>query len=179
MQIKTGKNIKILLSLFFVLILITGETAFISFTTIFQSTAHQKIAESVREGCESSSIVQLWYDPREPENQMIVRNEDQTVLWEGVAYSIVSIIPTSEDILYLCMTDNGETYVESTGTRFSPQHPDPIKNGLKGKVLLGQFIQLDEIVSIHCPYNGELTAPAHPRLQSFYPEISPPPPRLS
>jgi hypothetical protein len=173
------RHIKYLLVIFFILILSTGEAAFISFTSAFQSAIRIEPQESTREVLDPSSLVKLWYDPLEPANPMIIQDEGRKVLWEGVSYNVVSITPTGEDILYLCMTDNGETYVESNAVSVSRQHSNPVKDGLRGKVVLGQFIYQDTLVSIRCPYFDQFSDCTPPRIENYKPEIFPPPPRFS
>jgi hypothetical protein len=173
------RNIQFLLTLFFVLTLSTGEVAFISFASVFQSTIRFESEEAAPEVFDPASLVQLWYDPLEPANPMIIQDEGRTVLLEGVSYSVVSITPTGEDVLYLCMTDNGETYVASTAVSFSREHSNLAKEGLKGRILLGQFIYQDALASIHSPNFDEFSENTPPRIKNYCPEISPPPPRLS
>ena len=166
--------INLLLALFFILVLTTGESAFISFLSIYQSTAHYKLKE-----CDPSALVKLWYDPREPDNHMVVQNDGRTIIWEGVQYSVLSVTPSEEDILYLCMTDNGDTYVSSGSAGFTQQRSNPLKDGLKGKVLLGQFIYQDIPAANNYPNIGQCNPCASLQVQLLYPEISPPPPRLA
>jgi hypothetical protein len=164
---------------FFTLVLSMGEVAFISFASVCQSTIRFESEESVCEVIDPASLVQLWYDPLEPQNSMIIQDEGHTVLWEGVSYSVVSITPSGEDVLYLCMSENGESYVESGTVSVSQQHSSHTKDRLKGKVLLGQFTHQEALVSIHCPYFSEYSPVTPPGIENYCPEISSPPPRLS
>jgi hypothetical protein len=164
---------------FFVLFLSTGELAFISMTWVFQAPINSEIDHSKPEVIEPASLIELWYDPLEPANAMIIQDEGRKVLWEGISYSVVSITPAGEDILYLCMTENGETYIESGAVSVSRQHSSHPKDRLKGKVLIGQYIFQESLFSLHCPYFNELSPGTPLSISNYYPEISPPPPRQS
>lgn len=170
---------RFLFTIFFVLILFAGEVTLLSCITIYQSSVRHEIQEALHEGYDPGTLIQIWYDPREPENHIIVQEEGSEIQWDGVFYDVVSSSQSGEETLYLCIPDERETSIAANIVQLSGQESNPLKAGMKGKILLEQFIHQGCSFSIRSPYCDRLFACIDIRAITYCPEIYPPPPRFA